>query len=80
MPLPSPQEYNNDETFNEFMDRCMSDNTMRKEYPDSKQRYAVCLNISAEYSFAKTHTQKNQKQVVVDDLKPRYTTTDKQGS
>lgn len=39
MPLPSPVR---GQTKDKFIQRCMSDNTMRSEYPDSKQRYAVC--------------------------------------
>jgi HK97 family phage prohead protease len=39
MPLPKPKK---DESKDEFMDRCMSDSVMKKEYPDNDQRYAVC--------------------------------------
>lgn len=38
MPIPKPNE---NETKEKFMDRCMSDDTMKKEY-DNKQRYAIC--------------------------------------
>lgn len=37
--LPIP---NDDETEREFLGRCMSDETMISEYPDNKQRTAVC--------------------------------------
>lgn len=40
LPLPKPEE---DESKQEFMERCMSDNTMRKEFKDKDQRNAVCL-------------------------------------
>ncbi len=43
MPIPKPNE---GETQSEFMDRCMSDETMVSEYPDEKQRYAVCVQQS----------------------------------
>ena len=32
-----------DEKQSEFMSRCMSDDIMKKEYKDNKQRVAVCL-------------------------------------
>ena len=40
MPLPKPRKK---EDKNEFISRCMSDDIMRKEYKDNKQRVAVCL-------------------------------------
>lgn len=40
MPLPKP---NPKETRADFMDRCMGDSVMVKEYPDSDQRTAVCV-------------------------------------
>jgi HK97 family phage prohead protease len=40
MPIPKP---NKDEEKDKFMERCMSNNTMNNEYPDEKQRYAICL-------------------------------------
>lgn len=39
MPIPTPEP---DETRGEFITRCMLDDTMRKEYPESDQRYVVC--------------------------------------
>ena len=40
MPLPTR---NKDEDKSKFMDRCVSDDTMKKEFSDIKQRIAVCL-------------------------------------
>jgi hypothetical protein len=40
MPIPSKKP---NEDRNTFLSRCMSNDTMKKEYPDSKQRVAVCL-------------------------------------
>lgn len=40
MPIPSLKQ-NEDKQV--FVQRCMSNDTMKKEYPDSKQRVAVCL-------------------------------------
>jgi hypothetical protein len=39
MPIPQKgKKENNDK----FLERCMSDNVMKKEFPNNKQRYAVC--------------------------------------
>jgi hypothetical protein len=40
MPLPNRKK---DENKDGFVSRCMGDETMKKEYPDSKQRVAVCI-------------------------------------
>jgi hypothetical protein len=39
MPIPKPHK---DEDKKDFMDRCMGDDVMNEEYPDNKQRYAIC--------------------------------------
>jgi len=39
MPLPSPQGKQNR---NSFVSSCMDDEVMKKEFPDPKQRGAVC--------------------------------------
>lgn len=39
MPIPKPRP---DENQVEFIDRCMSDESMVQEFPDSDQRFAVC--------------------------------------
>jgi hypothetical protein len=41
MPIPTP---NKDEDKQVFLGRCMSSEVMKEEYPDSKQRVAVCLS------------------------------------
>lgn len=41
MPIPTPQQ---NEDKNEFIARCMSDNTMMNEFPEAAQRLAVCQN------------------------------------
>jgi len=41
MPLPSKQD---GEKRGDFIKRCMSDETTRKEFPDGKQRAAVCYS------------------------------------
>lgn len=41
MPLPKP---NKGESKEDFLNRCMGNDTMNDEYPDNSQRYAVCLS------------------------------------
>lgn len=40
MPLPQPRK---DEKRKEFLDRCMGNEVMNREFPDKEQRYQVCL-------------------------------------
>ena len=40
MPIPKPQSNEKEE---DFMSRCMSDDTMKAEFPDEVQRLAVCI-------------------------------------
>lgn len=47
MPIPEKQD---NEDKNQFVARCMSDGTMKTEYPDSKQRTAVCLSKAVPQS------------------------------
>ena len=46
MPIPNPKE---NEDKQKFVARCMGNETMKKEYPDSKQRVAICLGQSKGY-------------------------------
>ena len=41
MPIPKPEDNENTQ---KFVSRCMSNETMKKDYPDSQQRIAVCLS------------------------------------
>ena len=45
MPIPKAKE---NEDKSDFMSRCMGNSTMNKEYPDNKQRYAVCMSKATE--------------------------------
>jgi hypothetical protein len=45
MPLPKP---NPQENKKEFVMRCMSDETMVKEFPETDQRLAVCSTTYEE--------------------------------
>lgn len=54
--MPIPQKRSN-ESRDEFVERCMNDEVMKREYPDTDQRYAVC---SAQIS--------NTKKIVYADI------------
>ena len=41
MPLPKPNSTDNQKT---FLKKCMSSEVMNSEYPDQKQRAAVCYS------------------------------------
>jgi len=63
MPLPEPKPNENQD---EFIERCMGDETMKDEFPDDKQRLAVCFS------------QWKQKEVNMTDKRgaiPRHKTT-----
>lgn len=47
MPLPSRKK---GEAKNTFVSRCMSDSVTKKEFPDQKQRSAVCLSRASLFS------------------------------
>lgn len=49
MPIPSRRK---EEEKDSFVSRCMSNETMKKEYPDEKQRVAICIQqATAECDF-----------------------------
>ena len=41
MPIPTPRK---NESSDAFISRCMGDDVMNREYPDQKQRAAVCYS------------------------------------
>lgn len=45
MPLPKKDK---DESKDKFISRCMSNPTMQSEYPDQKQRVAVCMSRACD--------------------------------
>ncbi len=45
MPMPKPRKT---EDKDEFISRCMENEVMNEEYPDSKQRLAVCHDLWKE--------------------------------
>jgi len=54
MPIPKP---NNNESRQDFLKRCMGDDTMASEYTDSEQRLAVC---TSEYNSNKEDSIENE--------------------
>lgn len=55
MPIPEKQK---NEDRQKFLRRCMSDEVMKKDYPDSQQRVAICLG----------QTKKNSKSNLLDQV------------
>jgi hypothetical protein len=60
MPLPTPLPK---EQKGEFLQRCMMDDTMVREYKDQDQRYAVCRNQIEKHELTngKNRKTKNTK-------------------
>jgi len=50
MPLPSPESGEGREA---FLDRCAGSGVMNEEYPESKQRWAVCNSLWDRHSAGK---------------------------
>jgi hypothetical protein len=46
--MPIPSRNKKTETPDEFMQRCMGDEVMKKEFPTSEQRVAVCMSKAIE--------------------------------
>lgn len=61
MPIPSR---NPKEEWGDFMARCMSDEVMKKEYPDEKQRFAVCNTKSESVELDLQVTEDVQEVIV----------------
>lgn len=58
MPIPSATK---GETQDKFMNRCMSSEVMKKEFPEQKQRVAVCMNKWREHSGGKKPEAKSEE-------------------
>ena len=56
MPIPSKRP---DEDKNKFLSRCMSDEKMKTEYKDSKQRVSICLSRASTNSSLISKVQDN---------------------
>jgi hypothetical protein len=56
IPTPLPKEQNN-----EFIQRCMMDDTMSREYKDIDQRYAVCREQLTKHEINNGKSRKTKK-------------------
>jgi HK97 family phage prohead protease len=71
MPLPKPKK---NEKHDDFMERCMSDEVMVKEYDDEKERYAVC---QTQWDNSRTNKSNIERRVIdVEDMELRVTEGD----
>ena len=50
MPLPSPKKSESNKS--EYIHRCMSDPLVSKEFPEPKQRLAVCNSIWEKHNLS----------------------------
>ena len=58
MPLPTPLPK---EQKGEFLQRCMMDDTMVREYKDQDQRYAICRNQIEQYASQQSKNKRGKK-------------------
>jgi hypothetical protein len=72
MPLPKPKEGENKD---KFLQRCMADEIMVDEYPDEKQRYAVCLTQFEDKRGGKA-MEKAKKEIRLAELRALEAATD----
>lgn len=56
IPKPLPMEQNN-----EFIQRCMMDDVMVREYKDTDQRYAVCREQLQKHEIENGKSRKTKK-------------------
>ena len=66
MPIPTPGQ---DETKDEFIERCMGDETMKEEYPDSDQRLAVCMTQWDERQERGEKVQQPQREIRMAEIR-----------
>ena len=71
MPIPKP---NKGESKNDFVSRCMGNETMRKEFPDQKQRAAVC-NDSYNKSKESIKRDEDGRIIVAENVPLIFTST-----
>lgn len=73
IPLPKPKAK---ETKDEWMERCMDDNKMKKEFPDNKQRLGVCYSqwnkVNEVNEMSEKKEKKEDKEMFGDIDNPEY--------
>jgi len=66
MPSKSPSSFDSQD---DWIDYCMSDSETKKEYPDEKQRYAVCRSYWDNKESGKTLNNPNNELIHMEDLR-----------
>jgi len=61
MPIPSPKG----EPKKNFLSKCMGDSVMVKEFPDEKQRYAVCQSKWSKASDIEWQDEDKNSDVII---------------
>jgi len=77
MPLPKREQ---DESKNDFLDRCMSNTVMKSEYPDSIQRLAVCNALNRKESYQKFESYNDYPKAVSNNAKRGIELNEKEGN
>ena len=67
MPIPEPRD---SESEDEFIDRCMSNDMMNEEYPESDQRYAICISQWRDREKQEANMEKKSIQIELKRDKP----------
>lgn len=65
MPIPAPGK---EETREKFVSRCMSNSVMKSEFPENKQRLAVCFSKWKEHKKKKESSQESLPEDTVEKL------------
>ncbi len=68
MPLPEPHD---DETKDEFISRCMGDDTMIEDFPDEDQRAGVCNTIWDDKDESSAHPETERRILSAEDVELR---------
>lgn len=64
MPIPQPRD---EESRDEYVTRCMSNEVMKSEFPKTKQRVAVCMQIYKDKSRRKRKGRSTKSEVEDND-------------
>jgi len=65
MPLPKPKD---DEKEDDFIKRCMSNDTMKKEFPDNDQRLAVCFQKWKDKDKKDMEPEESRKEIIEEKI------------
>jgi hypothetical protein len=82
MPIPKP---NSNESKDDFMQRCMSDDVMVSEYKDEAQRYRLCLyshanDLKAQKEISNAETYTDYPKVATENAKRALKYRDESGN